>query len=262
MQLKEQKDKLRNSLFEKYFEIEEESIKFKDLMDRFMPVTKTWQELTNILIENSKDFKKWSSIEMLKEINYNGKDYLIIKEMFCKYFIIDIKEKRILSEEEVVENFNDDIFIDNFNEEKSYEGLIYYPRMYHFLEYSGNIETLLDLYNENKDKLNIKPMIHYRLDIGEAWTSIFIDLADYSSQLHFQTPNQFLYEQLYFKGDLTPSNRQDAVDRIGLEKIEEMFRRTREIPIPISVIPKEFLPYVLTPEEKGKVLVKKEKETN
>lgn len=105
--------------------------------------------------------------------------------------------------------------------------------------------------------MNIYPRIYYRINIGKAWTSTIINLSGYDVQLHFQTPNQFLYEQLFFGGDLNPSRMQDAIKIIGLEKIEEMFKRTKEIPIPISVIPKEYLPYILTKAEKEKSLVKK-----
>ncbi len=262
MELKEEKDKLRNELFEKYFEVENDCIKFKDLMDKLMPFTKVWKELKNILIENSKDFDFYMSIEMLKEISNQGNNYLIIKENLWTYFIIDLEGKKVLSEKEVIEKFNDNVFINNFDEEKSNEDLIYYPEMYRFLEYSGDIEKLLDLYYKNKGILNINPHIHYRLNIDKAWTGLYINIANYAAQLHFNTPDQFLYEHLFFNGDLTPFGMQDAVTTIGLEKIQEMFTKTKEIPIPMSIIPKDYLNYILSYKEKGKILVKKNEDNN
>lgn len=150
MDIKEGKEKLRNALFEKYFEVKDNYIKFKDLMNKMIPITDSWQYLSNILVENSKDFDNYRKLEMLKEINYNRKDYLIIKKMFWKYLIIDLNEKRALLEEEIIDEFNEEIFINNFKEEKESEGFNYYPEMYEFLEYSGDIDSLLELYNEKK----------------------------------------------------------------------------------------------------------------
>lgn len=255
MDIKEERDKLRNALFEKYFEVQDNYIKFEDLINKLTHITVIWQDLNNLLVKNSKDFDNRWKLEMLKEENYNGKDYLIIKKIFWEYLIIDLNEKRVLSKEEIVEKFNDKVFNDNFYEEKCDEDD--YPKMYKFLKYSGNVQQLLELYNKNSDILNIYPRIRYQLNIGEAWTGIIINLADYSVQLHFQTPSQFLYEHLFFSGDLTPDRAQDAQEKIGLERMKEIFEKTKEIPIPISVIPKEYLSYVLDKTEEEKKFVKK-----
>ena len=64
-----------------------------------------------------------------------------------------------------------------------------------------------------------------------------IDLANGTAQLGFQTPYQFLYEQLFLKSDLTPSRMQDAISKIGMDKMREMFSRVKDIQLPEAVIP-------------------------
>ena len=67
--------------------------------------------------------------------------------------------------------------------------------------------------------------------------------------MSFQTPNQFLYEQLWFNSDLSPSGMQDA-QLIGKERMNEMFDEVKNIKIPNELIP----PIIL---ENKKTLVKK-----
>ena len=79
--------------------------------------------------------------------------------------------------------------------------------------------------------------MHCRLNHSQAWTYLFIDFANASVQLGFQTPDQTLYEQLFLNYDLTPCGMQDAVNKIGREKIKEIFSKVGNIKIPIEFIP-------------------------
>lgn len=86
---------------------------------------------------------------------------------------------------------------------------------------------------------NLPTKIHYRLKIGKAWTYFHIDFVNATAQMGFQTPDQFLYEQLFLNYDLTAFGSQDSQERIGIERMQEMFERIKDLKIPIEAIPVE-----------------------
>lgn len=98
-------------------------------------------------------------------------------------------------------------------------------------------ELLTDFYLQNQEILNLSTSLEYKISIGDAWSYFFIDFANASAQLGFQTLDQFLYEQLFLKFDLTPSRMQDAQSKIGTKKMDEMFLKIKTIKIPTDAIP-------------------------
>lgn len=70
-------------------------------------------------------------------------------------------------------------------------------------------------------------------------TDFYIDFVNATAQMRFQTKDQFLYEQLFLRYDLSPSRMQDAQDKIGIEIMKEMFERIRELRIPKEIIPSD-----------------------
>ena len=123
--------------------------------------------------------------------------------------------------------------------------------------YDGNIEELLDFYTENEQVLNLSKKIHYVLKIDDTWTCFHIDFVKACAQLCFETRDQFLYEQLYLRYDLTPSRMQDAKNKIGIEKMQEMFQKIKEIKIPQEVIPSDlYKKYLIKCNESSKTLKK------
>ena len=128
---------------------------------------------------------------------------------------------------------------------------------YDIEKYDSNIEELLDFYMENEQVLNLSKKIHYVLKVDNAWTYFHIDFVNASGQLSFETRDQFLYEQLYLRYDLTPSKMQDAKNKIGLEKMQEMFQKIKEIKIPQEVIPNDlYKEYLIKCNEESKILKK------
>lgn len=76
--MKEEKDKLRNQLFEKYFE-NQEGIVLTELVRIIEPIVEVWQKLHKNLQDNCEFFDMFSHIEMVKVINKDNQNYLIIK---------------------------------------------------------------------------------------------------------------------------------------------------------------------------------------
>lgn len=69
--------------------------------------------------------------------------------------------------------------------------------MYDFSTYIGDIQVLIDFYAENKMIFEAPAKIFYKLELGEAWTYLSINLADCRAQMGVETADQFLYEHLF-----------------------------------------------------------------
>ena len=233
------KEELRNKLFERYFECKD-GILITDLMETVKPIVEVYEKLKRFLIQH-KTLKLFSNIERVKLLSHNGKDYLFLKKASpYSYLIVDIVGNRVLSEEEISCIFEENLFVENF-EEPSVELDDDWLEWYHFLRYEGDVKELVDFYNQNKNILDIPTRVFNKLDVGEAWTWLSISLCTGQIQLSFQTEDQFLYEVLFLNSDLTPFGLQDATEKIGKEKMLEMFDRIKEIKIPKEIIPSQLL---------------------
>lgn len=68
-----------------------------------------------------------------------------------------------------------------------------------------------------------------------------MDFASSNVQMGFQTPDQALYEQFFFRYDLTPSKLQDVQNKnkINIDKIQEIFSKVKDISLPVECIPND-----------------------
>ena len=248
------KEELRDKLFAKYFEVKE-GIKATELVDKLSFIPEVWDNLNALCENNIEYFDEYSSIEDIKLLNNNNNKYLILKLHLYRYAIIDIERKENITEEQFTNNFDENFFISNFNVRKrrNNDSL----ELYDIEKHDGNIEELLDFYTENEQVLNLSKKIHYVLKIDDTWTCFHIDFVKACAQLCFETRDQFLYEQLYLRYDLTPSRMQDAKNKIGIEKMQEMFQKIKEIKIPQEVIPSDlYKKYLIKCNESSKTLKK------
>lgn len=247
------KEELRNKLFAKYFEVEE-GINATELVDKLSFIPEVWDKLHTLCENNIEYFDEYSRIDDIKLLNHNEKKYLILKLHIYRYIIIDIERKESITEEQFRNNFDENFFVSNFNARETVNNDSL--KFYDVEKYDGNMEELLDFYTENEQVLNLSKEIHYVLKVDDAWTYFHINFVNASGQLSFETKDQFLYEQLYLRYDLTPSKMQDTKNKIGLEKMQEMFQKIKEIKIPLEVIPtdlyKEYL-IKCNEEEKKKI---------
>ena len=248
------KEELRNKLFAKYFEVEE-GINATELVDKLSFIPEVWDKLHTLCENNIEYFDEYSSIDDIKLLNHNEKKYLILKLHIYRYIIIDIERKESITEEQFRNNFDENFFVSNFNARETVNNDSL--KFYDVEKYDGNMEELLDFYTENEQVLNLSKEIHYVLKVDDAWTYFHINFVNASGQLSFETKDQFLYEQLYLRYDLTPSKMQDAKNKIGLEKMQEMFQKIKEIKIPQEVIPNDlYKEYLIKCNEESKILKK------
>lgn len=232
-----EKAELRDKLFSKYFDIED-GVLATDLVDSLSFIPELWKKLHILCENNVKYFDAWSTLEKIQVLNCKQKKYLILKSRMFQYVIIDIGKKENITEEEFRQEFDENFFVDNFDEVKSKDNKTLF-NLYHVNKYDGDVQELIDFYMENQNLLKLSTELHYRLNIGEAWTFFFIDFANAEVQMGFQTPDQFLYEQLFLGYNLTPLRSQDAQERIGVSRMQEMFEKIKDLKIPIEVIPND-----------------------
>lgn len=231
------KGELRNQLFNKYFDIED-GILATDLVDKLSFIPELWKKLHLLCENNIEYFDALSTLEKIKVISYKQKKCLILKLRMFQYVIIDIDKNENITEEEFKEKFDEDFFVNNFDEIKPEDNKTLF-NLYHINKYNGDVQELIDFYVENHSLLELSTELHYRLNIEEAWTYFFIDFVNAEVQMGFQTPDQFLYEQLFLRYDLTPSRSQDAQEKIGVSRMQEMFEKIKDLRIPIEVIPND-----------------------
>lgn len=231
-----EKDLLRDTLFEKYFEIEE-GIKAIDLANKLSFIPDTWRKLHILCEKNIDYFDSYCHLGKFSKLNYKQKQYLVLKlKMFC-YLIIDIERKKTITDESMNSIFDQEFFVNNFNEIKISNKN--WTDMYNIEHYSSNPDELIDLYEQNHLVFSLSSRLYYRLEIDKAWTFFTINFVNAYAQMGFQTPNQFLYEQLYLQYNLLPSRIQDAQSRIGIEKMHKMFEKIPDIKLPIEIIPED-----------------------
>lgn len=228
---------LRNQLFEKYFEVEE-GISLQNFMKDTNFIQETWNNLHQLLEKNLRYFDAWSTLDDIKQVTNQGKDYLIIKLRIWNYIIIDLETNQSVSNEKIRNYFNEEFFIKTFEERKIEDKDCL--DMYHFDLYNGSIQELINFYKNNQTVFNLPNHLYYKLMIDQAWTYLSIDLANGQVQLGFETKDQFLYEHLFMQADLAPSRMQDAGQKIEMFKMIEIFERVKDIKLPHSIIPVEF----------------------
>lgn len=231
-----EKDELRTILFEQYFK-SNNSINIKELLNNTTYITDMYKEFFLILDKNIEDYDIYDKVDIIKEIEHNNKRYLIIKVSVLQYIIIDLYNYNTLNLENVKKYFKEEFFITNFREVNGIK-----IDRYHILESNKSLLPIINYYFNNKDLFNIKPKIFYKVSYMDAISCIRINLIDENIQLEFLTKDQYLYEQLYFNIDLTPSIMQDSIKKIGINKTNEIFNRIKDINIPLSCIPKGIRP--------------------
>lgn len=225
---------LRDKLFNKYFNVDD-GVLVSDLTNKLSFIPEVWEGLHNLCRKNIKHFDYLSSLDKFKMVSLNNKNYLILKLRMYRYVIIDLDKMENISKEDFYNIFDEEFFIKYFGEFKDEFGL----DLYQVQKYNGNIDELLKYYKDNEFVFNLEPNIHCRFDVDDAWTWLFIDFINAKIQLGFQTVNQLLYEQLFLNYDLTPFSMQDAIHKMGIDKMNEIFSRVDGISIPIQCIPND-----------------------
>ena len=252
------KAELRDILFQKYFDIEN-GVLIRDFLEKLDYIPETWKKLHYLCENNIEYFNSFDSLKNCKFLEYSQTNYLIIKLRTWNYVIIDIDKMENINETEFKTKFNEEFFVDNFDEIKDSDES-FYTYLYHVEKYEGNIEELVSFYKENEDVLSLSSQLHCKVEEGNAYCWFHVDFSNANVQMGFQTPDQSLYEQFFFKYDLTPCELQDVENKnkISIDKIHEIFNRVKYISLPIESIPKDlYKQYLMKCNKVNKKLTKK-----
>ena len=232
-----EKDLLRDRLYEKYFRMQD-GILVSDLTEKLFFIPEVWKLLHLLCEKNIRHFDAFSSLEQCKMISHNQQNYLILKMRMWRYLIVNVDTMQVVTQSEFEKEFEENFFVNNFNETKETDE-IPYTDLYRMEKYSGNTEELVKFYFAHKAILSLSPSLYCKLEIDSAWTWLHIDFVNANIQMGFQTPDQNLYEQLFLNYDLTPYGMQDAQQKIGIEKMKEIFAKIKDIKIPKECIPSD-----------------------
>lgn len=228
---------LRDILFERYFQIEN-GILISNLVEKLSFIPEVWKKLHFLCENNIRYYDSFSPLENCKMLEHRQKKYLIIKLIMWRYVIIDVDKMENVTQTEFETEFDEKFFVNNFDEIKEVDESIY-SNLYRIEKYEGDVQELVKFYIENQNILNLSSQLYYKLEVGSAWTWFRIDFMNANAQIGFETPDQFLYEQLFLKYDLTACGMQDAQQKMGIEKMQEIFAKIKDIRMPIESIPKD-----------------------
>lgn len=242
--------KKQDELFEFYFKDYGNSVNIEFLINALGSIKEVWQKLYFLFCNELEDFDDHSTIMDIKELEYKSNQYLIFRFFPLDYMVVDLNRRCILDEEEVINFFNEQLFIDNFNEEKVSD----FAKYYSFLSGSEIFaSSLISVYQNNKDILLSDNSFFYSLSDGSCRTSVYIDLSNLEVVLGFQYLGDvgrcnyiFLDSNLEAYGVSNSDGNMDSLKMMG--------DRVRDINIPRDRIPGHILRVVLEKENQDKNL--------
>ena len=211
-----------------------------ELLESLSFISETRKYLRILCNKNMKYFDNFSKIFKIAIYEINKNNYMILQMDPWRYTILNLSNGCNITKEELRDNFDEHFFIKNFNAVKIDFDEPFYE-VYSIYTYDGDINELVSFYNENQQVLSLTNELWYKFKIGEAITYFYVDFANAQVQMCFKTKDQFLYEQLFLNYDLTPSYLQDAQAKIGKEQMLEMFKKIKNIKLPIEIIPNDLL---------------------
>lgn len=224
----------QKELFELFFANykDEDYIDINQLMNMIKPFNIKWQELYNILKENSEDFDNYSSIRKIKKIKYNNIEYLIMQINIWSYLCIDLTSKKIVDFREDLLPFNEKFFIDNFDERE-----IPNPSMfYHTISVSDNgLDILLQNLSDNLLFFTEANDFKYTKKLNDGFVvSLIFDVDTGKITIYFGN-DQGMVNYIFLDSNLIPVGVSNPTG--NKEDLKNMANRVKDINIPVSIIP-------------------------
>lgn len=218
----------QTNLYQLYFE-NENGIKISELMLILQPLINNWNNLYQLLINNSDTFNKYSRINKIKTLKYNETNYLIIKSSLADYLIIDIDNNKVIEYRKNLEPFNKEFFNCYFNDKKIDESLYYYIDIN-----EDSMEQIINMVNNNSIFLE-DSNITYNLNKDNYITKIFIDITNGDVSLSFHNNVGGNFNCIFFNKDLIPIGVSNPTNNIV--QLKEMCQSFKNIVIPDENIP-------------------------
>lgn len=158
----------------------------ENLKDNF----KAWQEFKKTICHNIKYCYKYKTLVSLKKIDDK---YLIIKLHSWDYLIIDLELLKVLRKDEVIQVFNEDFFVCNFNEKKS---------NYIFINDCKNVLEVVDAFYQYESFLTSDVIFKYNVSDYNSNSIFVIDLINDCCYIDFYSEEMNVKERYYFTNNL------------------------------------------------------------
>lgn len=219
-------------IFKLYFSrknSKENSTNIKNVISSMEIWHQKWIEFQDILKKYSSEFESFSNICQIKFINYEGVNYFILKVGGWSYLIIDLMREKIIHFEEGLFPFEQDFFIDNFEEER-----IENPEKYYFsLEFAEEgVPELMNFIFLNRILFTTEFYFKYLLSYGNDFLT-FLNFDILKGEITLYLGDLFFDDgrYIFINPDLTIRNY-DAFDNI-----KKISSKLKNIKIPLNKIP-------------------------
>ena len=224
------KNKLRNNLFGKFFQ-NKEGIKASALNTKVKFIIEKYNEINKLLAKEDDRFTLFDNVSFVKKIMLNDKEYLILRTSSFKFIIIDIDSKKTLDTDMVNDLFSNEFFKQNIDK----HGL---SDLYEFIT-TNYTNEIINIYNKSKSVFDIPTQIIYEINIDNASATLIININYDGAILMFNTPDQFLYEQIFLGKDLKPQGMSSP--SLSNDKAFRIANKIKDIVIPYDIIPSDLL---------------------
>lgn len=227
---------IQKRLFKLYFKNNqnvEDSINIKKVIDSTWKYHLKWEEFYNILKKYSPEIDNFSNVEKIELINFNDKDYLIVKVYRWTYLCIDIIEQKVINFENMLLPFNENFFIDNFDEEKVNDPELFYYSIEFLKE---GIQKVVEFISKNKNLFFTIPHFTYKLEEDEFATLLKFSILKGDLSLYFG--NKYALDE----GNKIYINKNFDIIKtvnfnINLNKLKRICLKLKNIMIPLDIIP-------------------------
>ena len=188
-----------------------------------------WKDFYDLLIEYINDGlldRKYISIMSSRVVEYNNREFIIIKDNFLFYSIIDVEKRKTISK------ISEEFYNKNLYEER--DGEIDFTKIDLFDIDDAGIDKVIDVVKENSDVLG-KTSFSYNLrDFKGNRIFISFKISDASIIVGMQSIDGDI-NYIFIDKNLLPVGMSNPTGNI--EEIKEMCLSIEKIEIPKNVIP-------------------------
>lgn len=227
---------IQKRLFKLYFKNNqniENSINIKKVIYSTWKYHLKWEEFYDILKEYSPEIDSFSNAEKIELINFNDKNYLIVKVYRWTYLCIDLIEHQTISFEDKLLPFDEKFFIDNFDEVKINKPESFYYSIEFLKE---GMPKIIEFINKNKNLFFTNTQFSYKIEEEELITFLKFSILNGDFSLYFG--NKYMLDegnQFYINKNFDIIKTINS--NISLNKLKRMCLKLKSIMIPLDIIP-------------------------
>ena len=225
-------NELQSEVFKNTFTMNIDGISLKDTIVNLSDRINIWKNFYKLLGDVLDPIDKTFNVMNVKTINYKDGKYLFIKISLWYYVVIDLDNKKTISEEESKQLFDEKLFKDNFLET---EGLMDY---YSFDQLSDEVASkVIDYYIEYEEVLTDKKSIRIPiLDTEEVFGYLIIYFDKDEVLLGINGKKEGRCNYIFLNKDLKVYGASNLTG--NKDEVARFFDGSKDILIPNGIIDK------------------------